>query len=136
MEEFARLAAGSLTVDDEVEIYSNTNGAIVKTIMLYNSNTEVKEITLNLDGVIFSFSLNSKETKIISESIVTNLIKITGNGINIHISGIQLGGEQMANIEHLLDDIRKNKYCVDMKETFCNALNEANANAEKNRINC
>ena len=37
----------------------------------------------------------------------------------------------MANIEHLLDDIRKNKYCVDMKETFCNALNEANANAEK-----
>ena len=37
----------------------------------------------------------------------------------------------MANIEHLLDDIRKNKYCVDMKETFCNALNEANANAEE-----
>ena len=93
MEEFARLAAGSLTVDGEVEIYSNTNGAIVKTIMLYNSNTEVKEITLNLDGVIFSFSLNCKETKIISESIVTNLIKVTGNGINIHISGIQLGGE-------------------------------------------
>ena len=37
----------------------------------------------------------------------------------------------MANIKHLLDDIRKNKYCVDMKETFCNALNEANANAEE-----
>ena len=37
----------------------------------------------------------------------------------------------MANIEHLLDDIRKNKYCVDMKETFCNALNEANANVEE-----
>ena len=37
----------------------------------------------------------------------------------------------MANIEHLLDDIRKNKYCVDMKETFCNALNEANANAKE-----
>ena len=36
----------------------------------------------------------------------------------------------MANIEHLLNDIRKDKYCVDMKETFCNALNEANANAE------
>lgn len=37
----------------------------------------------------------------------------------------------MADIKHLLDDIRKNKYCVDMKETFCNALNEANANAEE-----
>ena len=41
----------------------------------------------------------------------------------------------MANIEHLLDDIRKNKYCVDMKETFCNALNEANANAEEIELN-
>ena len=93
MEEFARLVAGSITVDEEVDVYSNTNGAIVKTIILYNSNADAKEITLNLDGVIFSFSLNSKETKIISESIVTNLIKVTGNGINIHISGIQLGGE-------------------------------------------
>ena len=37
----------------------------------------------------------------------------------------------MADIKHLLDDIKKNKYCVDMKETFCNALNEANANAEE-----
>ena len=93
MEEFARLTAGSITVDEEVEVYSNVNGAIVKTIMLYNSNADAKEITLNLDGVIFSFNLNSKETKIISESIVTNSIKITGNGINVHISGIQLGGE-------------------------------------------
>ena len=93
MEEFARLVAGSITVNEEVEVYSNTNGAIVKTIMLYNSSADAKEITLNLDGVIFSFNLNSKETKIISESIVTNLIKVTGNGINIHISGIQLGGE-------------------------------------------
>ena len=41
----------------------------------------------------------------------------------------------MANIEHLLDDIRKNKYCVDMKETFCNALNEANANVEEIELN-
>lgn len=90
MEEFARLVAGSITVDEEVEVYSNANGAIVKTIMLYNSNADAKEITLNLDSVIFSFNLNSKETKIISESIVTNLIKVTGNGINIHISAIQL----------------------------------------------
>ena len=37
----------------------------------------------------------------------------------------------MANIEHLLDDIRKDKYCQEMRETFCNALNEANANAEE-----
>ena len=37
----------------------------------------------------------------------------------------------MANIEHLLDDIRKDKYCHEMKETFCNALIETNKAAEE-----
>ena len=37
----------------------------------------------------------------------------------------------MADIKHLLDDIRKSKYCKDMRETFCDALIEANANAEE-----
>ena len=37
----------------------------------------------------------------------------------------------MANIEHLLDDIRKDKYCVEMRETFCNALIETNKAAEE-----
>ena len=37
----------------------------------------------------------------------------------------------MANIEHLLDDIRKDKYCHEMRETFCNALIEANKAAEE-----
>ena len=37
----------------------------------------------------------------------------------------------MANIEHLLDDIRKDKYCQEMRETFCNALIETNKAAEE-----
>ena len=37
----------------------------------------------------------------------------------------------MANIEHLLDDIRKDKYCWEMRETFCNALIETNKAAEE-----
>ena len=37
----------------------------------------------------------------------------------------------MANIEHLLDDIRKDKYCHEMRETFCNALIETNKAAEE-----
>ena len=37
----------------------------------------------------------------------------------------------MANIEHLLDDIRKDKYCHEMRETFCNALIETNKVAEE-----
>ncbi len=84
-----RLAAKILT-DNEESLYNNSAGAIVKTILLHNSNSEQKEVTLKLDGVAFLFTLNSKETKILSTPIVTNYIVAKGAAINIHISGIQL----------------------------------------------
>ena len=86
-----RLAAKTLT-DSEESLYNNSAGAIVKTILLHNSNSEEKEVTLKLDGVAFLFALKSKETKIISSPLVTNSIRASGAGVNIHISGIQLGG--------------------------------------------
>lgn len=86
-----RLAAKTLT-DNEESLYNNSAGAIVKTILLHNSNNEEKEVTLKLDGVAFLFVLNSQETKILSSPLVTNSIKGSGAGVNIHISGIQLGG--------------------------------------------
>lgn len=91
MEEIKRIAATTLT-DTESELYKNSNGAIVKTILLYNSNSSEKEVTLSLDGVTFLFNLNANELKIIDTPIMTNLIKGKGQGVNIHISGIQLGG--------------------------------------------
>ena len=84
-----RLAAKILT-DNEESLYNNSAGAIVKTILLHNSNNEQKEVALNFDGVAFLFTLNSKETKILSTPIVTNSIVAKGAAINIHISGIQL----------------------------------------------
>ena len=84
-----RIAAKTLT-DSEESLYNNSNGAIVKTILLHNSNSENKEVTLNFDGVTFLFNINSKETRIINSPIITNSIKAIGEGINIHISGIQL----------------------------------------------
>ena len=84
-----RLAAKILT-DNEESLYNNSAGAIVKTILLHNSNNEQKEVALKLDGVAFLFTLNSKETKILSTPIVTNSIVAKGAAINIHISGIQL----------------------------------------------
>lgn len=84
-----RIAAKTLT-DSEESLYNNSNGAIVKTILLHNSNSENKEVTLNFDGVTFLFNINSKETRIINSPIITNSIKVIGEGINIHISGIQL----------------------------------------------
>lgn len=84
-----RIAAKTLT-DTEESLYTNSAGAIVKTILLHNSNATEKEVTLNIDGVTFLFTLNSKETKILSTPIVTNSIVAKGSAINIHISGIQL----------------------------------------------
>ena len=89
MEEFIILANKTLSAQEE-NLYSNSKGAIVKTILLHNSNSEEKEVTLKLDSVTFLFTLNSKETKILSTPIVTNSIVAKGSAINIHISGIQL----------------------------------------------
>lgn len=84
-----RLAAKTLS-DSEESLYNNSSGAIVKTILLHNPSSEDKEVTLNFDGVTFLFTLNSKETKLLSTPIVTNSIVAKGAAINIHISGIQL----------------------------------------------
>lgn len=84
-----RIATKTLN-DNEESLYNNSAGAIVKTILLHNSNNEQKEVALNFDGVAFLFTLNSKETKILSTPIVTNSIVAKGAAINIHISGIQL----------------------------------------------
>lgn len=86
-----RLAAKTLT-DSEESLYNNSAGAIVKTILLHNSNDEQKEVALNFDGVAFLFTINSKETRTLSSPLVTNSIRASGAGVNIHISGIQLGG--------------------------------------------
>lgn len=84
-----RIAAKTLN-DNEESLYNNSAGAIVKTILLHNPNSGEKEVTLKLDSVAFLFTLNSKETKIINSPVITNSIKATGAGVNIHISGIQL----------------------------------------------
>ena len=84
-----RLAAKTLTASEE-SLYNNSAGAIVKTILLHNSNDSEKEVTLNLDSVTFLFTLNPKETKILSTPIVANSIKGNGAGVNIHVSAIQL----------------------------------------------
>ncbi|ATD55404.1 hypothetical protein [Clostridium chauvoei] len=91
MDEIIRIKAGILS-DIESEIYNNINGAVVKTIILHNSNDIKKEVMLNIDGVAFFVILEQKETRIINNTIMINSLKAIGEGINIHITGIQLGG--------------------------------------------
>lgn len=89
MEEYKRIAATTLT-GTEASLYTNSNGAIVKTIIMHNTNIEEIEVTLSFDSVIFIFKLASKETIILDKPIITNNIESKGDGVNIHISGIQL----------------------------------------------
>ena len=86
MEEFAIIANQTLTNEEEV-IYSNSRGAVVKTILL-NAPMQT-EVVLVFDEIQFSF-LIEKETTIISTPILTKKIKASGDSANVHITGLQL----------------------------------------------
>lgn len=89
MEEYKRIAATTL-IEEEKTLYSNSNGAIIKTILMHNTTDNEIETALSFDGVIFLFKIAPKETSIVDKVILTNILKGKGNGVNIHISGIQL----------------------------------------------
>lgn len=89
MEEYKRIAATTLA-EEEKTLFSNSNGAIIKTILMHNTTDNEIETALSFDGVIFLFKIAPKETSIVDKVILTNILKGKGNGVNIHISGIQL----------------------------------------------
>lgn len=93
MDEIKRLYVGQVT-NVEGTIFVLTNGAVIKTVMLYNDNTTKETVSLNIDGTVFCFDVEAKSTVIIDKAIVCNILKVkTGIGtINMQISGIQLGG--------------------------------------------
>ena len=86
MEEFAIIASQTLTNQEEV-IYSSNKGAVIKTILLC-SPTQT-EVILVFDETPFSFFID-KETTVISTPILTKKIKAFGDGVNLHITGLQL----------------------------------------------
>ena len=86
MEEFAIIANQTLT-NEETVIYSNSRGAVIKTILL-NAPMQT-EAVLVFDEISFSF-LIGKETTVISTPILTKEIKASGDNVNIHITGLQL----------------------------------------------
>ena len=89
MEDYKRIAATTLTAS-ETTLYTDSKGAIVKTILMHNTTSAEVEVTLSIDSVIFIFKIAAKETIIVDKAILTNTLKAKGNGVNIHISGIQL----------------------------------------------
>ena len=89
MEDYKRIAATTLTAT-ETTLYTDSKGAIIKTILMHNTTSAEVEVTLSIDSVIFIFKIGSKETIILDKTILTNNLKAKGNGVNIHISAIQL----------------------------------------------
>ena len=82
MEEYKIIKATTLT-ESEQTLYSNTSGAVVKT------NPTTTKATLSFDGVAFNFELGSDVTKF-EGPVMTKAIKGSGNGVNVHITGLQL----------------------------------------------
>ena len=87
MEEYKIIKAATLTASDQT-IYSNTSGAIIKTIVLQSTNPEITEATLSFDGVAFNFELDGGVMKF-DGPIMSKEIKGVGSGVNIHITGLQ-----------------------------------------------
>ena len=88
MEEYKVIAATTLTESDQ-QLYQNSYGAIVKTILFHPNNPEITKATLSFDGVAFDFEL-SNGTTVINTPIMTKSIKASGKDVKIHITGLQL----------------------------------------------
>lgn len=88
MEEYKIIKATTLT-EAEQTLYSNSSGVILKTIVLQSTNPTTTKATLSFDGVAFNFELGSDVTKF-EGPIMTKAIKGSGNGVNVHITGLQL----------------------------------------------
>ena len=86
MEEYKIIKATTLT-EAEQTLYSNSSGVIVKTIVLQSTNPTTTKATLSFDGVAFNFELGSDVTKF-EGPIMTKAIKGSGNGVNVHITGL------------------------------------------------
>lgn len=89
MEEFIILANKTLT-GQEQNLYTDANGAIIKTIMFHNTTGNKTEATLKFDSVTFKFSLEADETRILDNTILSKEILGQGDGVNIHITALQL----------------------------------------------
>ena len=92
MDEIKRLYVGTIGAE-EITALDLTNGAVLKTILICNASETEQTIDINIDGSVFIFNLKAKETLIINEAIVCNILKLKASAeLDVHISGIQLGG--------------------------------------------
>ena len=92
MDEIKRLYAGTISTE-ETNVLDLTNGAVLKTILICNNSETEQTIDISIDSSVFLFTIEAKKTLIIDNAIVCNILKLKASAeLDIHISGIQLGG--------------------------------------------
>ena len=92
MDEIKRLYVGTISTE-ETNVLDLTNGAVLKTILICNNSETEQSIEINIDSSVFIFNVKAKKTLIIDNAIVCNILKLKASAeLDVHISGIQLGG--------------------------------------------
>ena len=92
MDEIKRLYVGTIGAE-EINVLDLTNGAVLKTILICNASETEQTIEINVDSSVFLFTIEAKKTLIIDNAIVCNILKLKASAeLNVHVSGIQLGG--------------------------------------------
>ena len=92
MDEIKRLYVGTIGAE-EINVLDLTNGAVLKTILICNNSETEQTIEINVDSSVFLFNIEAKKTLIIDNAIVCNILKLKASAeLDVHISGIQLGG--------------------------------------------
>lgn len=87
MEDFSVIYNGVLTGID-ADLFDNPKGCIVKNLMLYNTNQAQVQVRLTFDDVLFIFELQANEYKKLDMLPFTQKIVASGDGVNIHASGL------------------------------------------------
>ena len=76
-------------VNGEISIF-NRRTIIIKTILIYNLDDKIKEITLKINDLDFKFSIEPLKTLIIDKVISGDKLSVLGENINFHISGLEV----------------------------------------------
>ncbi len=87
MEDFSVIYKGTLTTQDTT-LFNDQKGCIVKNLMIYNTNQAQAQVNLSFDDVLFVFELQINEYKKIDMLPFTQKITGSGDGVNIHVSGL------------------------------------------------
>ena len=87
MEDFSIIYNGQLT-GVNTELFNDQKGCIVKNLMLYNTTMAQVQVDLTFDDVLFSFELQQNDYLKLDMLPYTKKIEGSGDGVNIHISGL------------------------------------------------